>query len=84
LSKDNYDTWKLQVEALLTKNDLWEYISRQKVKPELAAGADRNALIEAWIIADRKARLNSFNSSFRIHADSWMRNVTCYMAKSSI
>ena len=46
---------KLQIEALLTKNDLWEYISGQKVKPEPAA-ADGNALIEAWTIAYRKAR----------------------------
>jgi len=35
---------------------LWEYISGQKVKPEPAAGADGNALIEAWTIAYRKAR----------------------------
>jgi len=57
LSKDNYDTWKLQVEALLTKNDLWEYVNGEKVKPEPVPGtADRSALTEAWIIADKKAR----------------------------
>ena len=38
------------------KNDLWEYVSGQKVKLEPAAGADGNALIEVWTIADRKAR----------------------------
>jgi len=27
LTKENYDTWKMQAEALLTKNDLWKYVS---------------------------------------------------------
>lgn len=56
LSKDNYDTWRMQVEALLTKDDLWEYISRERVKPEPTAEGNENPLTEAWIIADRKAR----------------------------
>jgi hypothetical protein len=57
LSKDNYDTWKLQAEALLTKNDLWEYVSGDRVKPEPVPGmVGRNALTEAWIVADKKAR----------------------------
>lgn len=30
LSKDNYDTWCIQAEALLIKNDGWEYASGQK------------------------------------------------------
>ncbi|XP_024225176.1 uncharacterized protein LOC105681057 [Bombus impatiens] len=25
LNKENYDTWKLQMEAILIKDDLWEY-----------------------------------------------------------
>jgi len=33
LSKDNYDTWKMQVEALMIKNDLWEYVSGETVCP---------------------------------------------------
>ena len=27
LMKDNYDTWQIQVEALLVKNDTWQYVS---------------------------------------------------------
>lgn len=45
LSKENYDTWRLQVEALLTKNDLREYVSGEKVKPELSDKKARSDLI---------------------------------------
>jgi hypothetical protein len=37
LNKSNYDTWKIQVKALLIKNDTWsyEYVSGEKPKPKL-------------------------------------------------
>ena len=38
LAKDNFDTWKLQVRALLVKNDAWDYVSGEKVKPEIVQG----------------------------------------------
>ena len=34
-NKENYDTWKMQMEALLVKNDAWGYVSGEIVKPEL-------------------------------------------------
>lgn len=34
LNKENYDTWVLQMEALLIKNDAWSYVSGELVKPE--------------------------------------------------
>lgn len=48
LSKDNYDTWSMQVEALLIKNDVWDYVNGINVKPE------QNA--ETWLKMDRKAK----------------------------
>lgn len=38
LNRNNYDTWSIQVEALLIKADLWEYVSGRKIKPEVQAG----------------------------------------------
>lgn len=38
LSKDNYDTWKMQMEAILVKNDAWEYVKGNHVR--LASTAD--------------------------------------------
>ena len=35
LNKNNYDTWRMQAEALLVKNDYWQYVSGEKVKPEI-------------------------------------------------
>lgn len=35
LNKENYDTWKIQMQALLTKNEAWTYMSRQKPKPKV-------------------------------------------------
>lgn len=35
LSKDNYETWKIEVEALFNKNDHREYILGRNVKPNV-------------------------------------------------
>jgi hypothetical protein len=36
LNKENYDTWKMQMEALLIKNDAWSYVNGATVKPAAA------------------------------------------------
>ncbi|KMQ88628.1 retrovirus-related pol polyprotein from transposon tnt 1-94 [Lasius niger] len=59
LNRNNYDTWSIQVEALLIKSDLWEYASGRKVKPEVRQGdqqAAQQAALDAWIAQDRKAK----------------------------
>lgn len=62
LSKDNYDTWCMQIEALMIKNELWEYVTGEKPMPMVASGADEAALalhqqrLLAWKQSDRKAR----------------------------
>lgn len=38
LTKENYDTWKIQVEALLIKQDTWNYVSGDKPEPEIKEG----------------------------------------------
>ena len=53
LSKGNYDTWKIQVEALLVKSDGWPYVFGSCLKPE--SGTDQTAPAK-WELADRKAR----------------------------
>ena len=57
LNKDNYDTWRIHVEALLVKNDTWKYVSGEEAKPSTVAGdeATRQA-ISKWTIEDRKAK----------------------------
>lgn len=57
LNKGNYDTWRMQVEALLIKDDLWQYVSGEITKPEIRE--DHVTSINAhnrWIIQDRKAK----------------------------
>lgn len=57
LCKDNYDTWTIQMEAFLTKNDTWGFISGEKVKPEITEG--NAATVEAariWEKEDKKAK----------------------------
>jgi uncharacterized Fe-S radical SAM superfamily protein PflX len=34
LGKDNFDTWKIQIQALLIKNDNWKYVNGSYVKTE--------------------------------------------------
>ena len=33
LGTDNYNTWKIHIEALLEKNDTWEYLSGISIRP---------------------------------------------------
>lgn len=50
LNKENFDTWKLQMQALLVKNDAWVYVSGQLAKPSVASEA------ALWKINDDKAK----------------------------
>ena len=54
LQKNNFDTWKLQMEAVLTKDDLWEYVNGVNVKPE-ATAMNAPTIVE-WTKNDSKAR----------------------------
>jgi hypothetical protein len=57
LNKSNYDTWKIQVEALLIKNDTWSYVSGEKPKPQVTGEGEARAVTEEeQIAADRKAK----------------------------
>lgn len=33
LNKDNNDSWKLQFEGVLVKNDHWDYVTNKEIKP---------------------------------------------------
>ena len=62
LNKDNFDTWKVQMRAVLIKNDTCSYVNGTKVKPEPAAGASDADVTatrkeqESWIAANLKAQ----------------------------
>ena len=57
LNKDNFDTWKMQMETLLVKNNVWDFVNRSKLKPELVAGDNASAAaVTAWEIGDIKAK----------------------------
>ena len=69
LTRDNYDTWCIQAEALLIKNDTWGYISGEITKPvEAGEGTElarSQATIKAWMtngpkrLIEIKTRLSS-------------------------
>ncbi|CAB3223036.1 unnamed protein product [Arctia plantaginis] len=50
LTGDNYDTWKINMRAILIKDDLWEYVSGALPKPQLS-----DSKYADWIKMDRKA-----------------------------
>lgn len=57
LSKDNFDTWKMQMEALLIKNDAWDFVCGKRPKPEIVVGDEASeAAANAWTIGDNKAK----------------------------
>ena len=60
LTRDNYDTWKIQAEALCIKHDTWGYISGEIKEPtvstDVTTRAAQTEALKAWSDADRKAR----------------------------
>lgn len=54
LSKINYDTWCMQVEALLEKNDLWDYVNGVNARPP--EGSDSGVTGARWRDFDKKAK----------------------------
>lgn len=54
LSKQNYETSKIQVEAILIKNETWEYDSGEKQKPAVTDVGDELKAAEvayaAWLL----------------------------------
>lgn len=58
LSKHNYETWKIQIEAVLIRNDMWDFVNGEKPKPELGINPkpEEIAAEAAWSKEDRKAK----------------------------
>lgn len=56
LNKSNYDTWKLQMQALLIKADLWEYVSGDTTKPEPGVDNANARIVSEWVKNDLKAK----------------------------
>lgn len=50
LNKENYDTWKIQVQALLIKNETWKYVCGKCVRPQNGEEAT------TWEENDEKAK----------------------------
>lgn len=62
LNKSNYDTWKIQVRAILIKNDAWGYVSGANKRPEISVArtdvkyASEIQAQQEWDEADLKAQ----------------------------
>ncbi|KAG8237676.1 hypothetical protein J437_LFUL015556 [Ladona fulva] len=59
LSKDNYGTWRMQVEALLIKNNTWGYVSGEIPLSEEGTGTEAltaEARRKVWLVLDKKTR----------------------------
>lgn len=56
LSKDNYDTWKLQMQALLVKNDAWAYVNGDLTEPVISTyDPSTEDAAKKWKANDAKA-----------------------------
>ena len=57
LTKDNFETLRIQIKALLIKNDAWIYVSGSKLKPEIVeCDAKQKEELDKWIEMDEKAK----------------------------
>lgn len=60
LGKDNYETWRLQVKAVLIKNELWGYVAGEIKKPVAVDANDPD--LQAWNAKDQNALADLFLS----------------------
>jgi hypothetical protein len=94
LNKSNHDTWKIQVEVLLIKNDTWPYVSglKPQVTDEGKARAVTKEEQKKWIAADRKAKsdlilamnaseLRQIHHSCETSREIWMKLESIYESK---
>jgi len=57
LNRENYDTWKMQMRALLVKNDEWSYVSGKITKLEVIFGDTATmTAAQEWASKDEKAK----------------------------
>lgn len=57
LTKENYDTWVMQIEAVMVKNGTWVYVNGRKPKPEPVEGNETSIQnVEKWEDEDAKAK----------------------------
>ncbi|KAK9721344.1 gag-polypeptide of LTR copia-type [Popillia japonica] len=56
LNKDNYDRWKMQMEALLVKYEKWNYVNGECTKPISTDDASSQTKLDALIKDDSKAK----------------------------
>jgi len=49
LTKQNYDTWRIQVEALLVKSDSWPYVNGDIPKPIISGTGETLAASQAAV-----------------------------------
>lgn len=52
LNKDNYDTWKLQAEAILIKSNLWKYVNGEEKRPD----DSKEEELKTWMKDDQTAK----------------------------
>lgn len=59
LTRSNYDTWRIQAEALFVKNDSWAYVSGESPAPTISEGTSKTEdekKYKTWLGADRNAK----------------------------
>lgn len=57
LNRENYDTWKIQMQAILVKNEAWEFVNGQRPKPEIIDDNARSQEeVRRWKAEDEKAK----------------------------
>lgn len=92
LNKDNYDTWKIQMEALLIKNDAWSYVNGEIKQPAFVGNDETSRkAVEAWKKADSKAKSDIILSispselkqikNCSTSRDVWLKLETIYQSK---
>ena len=88
----NKENWKIQMGAILVKNDTWGYVTGEIVKPEFIEGNVKSGEeLKKWVNADQKAKSDIILSicpselkqikDCKTSKDVWTKLTTIYQSK---
>lgn len=88
LNSTNYETWKVQVRALLTRNQVWKYVNGSLAKPdspeEASAWSDKDEMAKAdLIMAMCPSELKHIRGCETSH-DIWRKLEKTYASKGPV
>lgn len=81
LTAENYDTWKMQMEAILVKNDVWAYVKPTSGANEIAKWKNKDAKAKANIILSMNTSELNVIRGLETLREVWLKIESTFQSK---